>query len=637
MCGISGIFYFSKIDNNLRNQLKKMNQIQKHRGPDSSGIWISKSKKIGFGHTRLSILDLTKKSNQPFVDKTKSFVLTFNGEIYNFNEIKSILIKNGYEFKTKNSDTEVLINAYKKWGIRCIDYFRGMFAFAIWDSVKKKIFLVRDRVGVKPLYYKIDSEKIIFASEIKAILLDQNYEPEIDEESMYHYLSFLCTPAPNTMFKKIKKIEAGTWISVDEKGGLKKKCYWDSLNIKKKPGLDEEKKFKNNIYNLLVESVELRGIADVEVGVFLSGGIDSSTNAYLFSKNSSRKIKTFSIGYDKNYKSYKSELAFARIVANDIQSDHYEKSLKKKDLVKIISKMIYHQDEPISDPVCFPIFYLSELARKKGLKVCQVGEGADELFFGYVNWKRTTQINKMINNFLFPDIMKKIIVNFLKYFNLDYKYSADLIRRSLEKRPIFWGGAEAFTSFEKKKLLSENFKRKFPNLDSWNCIKHHHNFFKKKAKNKNIENWMTYIDLKIRLPELILMRIDKMTMSSSLEARVPFLDHKLVENMIDIPKDRKFKNGTLKLLLKQIVKKILPKEIINRKKQGFGLPLRDWFIDGLGIDVKAIISEFSDSTNFFNKKTLDEILNREGDTRVWYLLNLAIWWKTFIKKQSYFS
>jgi asparagine synthase (glutamine-hydrolysing) len=608
-----------------------MNLTLKHRGPDASGIWISKNKNIGLGHTRLSIIDLSKEANQPFVDRTKNYILAFNGEIYNYMEIKKKLIDKGYKFKTKNSDTEILLLSYVEWGLKCVDKFRGMFAFAIWDNLKKKLFLIRDRVGVKPLYYKFDSEKLIFSSEIKAILLDPDYIPEIDEESMYHYLTFLCTPAPKTMFKQINKLEAGTWLSFDEKGNSEKKQYWDPLQDKE---LIDSENINKVLVRTLKESIKYRGISDVDVGVFLSGGIDSSTNAYFFSKDSKKKIKTFSIGYDKEYKSYKSELNYARIVAEHIKSLHFEKKLSKDHIKNLIFDMVYFQDEPISDPVCVPIFYVSKLARENNVKVCQVGEGADELFFGYTNWLRTSKINLLLNNFFFPNFLKKLILLLYKKFNIQYKYTADLLRRSLEKKPIFWGGAEAFSSFEKNQLFSNSFKKKIKNFDSWDCIRPHYEFFNKNAKYKNIENWMTYLDLKIRLPELILMRIDKMTMANSLEARVPFLDHNLVQKTIDLPKKIKIKKNKLKVLLKDIVKGLLPYEILNRKKQGFGLPLKEWFEDGLGINEKKIINEFVNKTDFFKKETIQKIIDRKGDTRLWFLLNLAIWWKIFIRNNK---
>ena len=631
MCGISGIMYFNKKLFVKKKQIHNMNLTLKHRGPDASGIWISKNKNIGFGHTRLSIIDLSKEANQPFVDRTKNYILAFNGEIYNYMEIKKKLIDKGYKFKTKNSDTEILLLSYIEWGMKCVDKFRGMFAFAIWDNLKKKVFLIRDRVGVKPLYYKFDSEKLIFSSEIKAILLDPDYIPEIDEESMYHYLTFLCTPAPKTMFKQINKLEAGTWLSFDEKGNSEKKQYWDPLQDKELIDLENINKV---LVRTLKESIKYRGISDVDVGVFLSGGIDSSTNAYFFSKDSKKKIKTFSIGYDKEYKSYKSELNYARIVAEHIKSLHFEKKLRKDDIKNLIFDMVYFQDEPISDPVCVPIFYVSKLARENNVKVCQVGEGADELFFGYTNWLRTSKINLLLNNFFFPNFLKKLILLLYKKFNIQYKYTADLLRRSLEKKPIFWGGAEAFSSFEKNQLFSNSFKKKIKNFDSWDCIRPHYEFFNKNAKYKNIENWMTYLDLKIRLPELILMRIDKMTMANSLEARVPFLDHNLVQKTIDLPKKIKIKKNKLKVLLKDIVKGLLPYEILNRKKQGFGLPLKEWFEDGLGINEKKIINEFVNKTDFFKKETIQKIIDRKGDTRLWFLLNLAIWWKIFIRNNK---
>ena len=631
MCSISGIMYFNKKLFVKKKQIHNMNLTLKHRGPDASGIWISKNKNIGFGHTRLSIIDLSKEANQPFVDRTKNYILAFNGEIYNYMEIKKKLIDKGYKFKTKNSDTEILLLSYIEWGLKCVDKFRGMFAFAIWDNLKKKVFLIRDRVGVKPLYYKFDSEKLIFSSEIKAILLDPDYIPEIDEESMYHYLTFLCTPAPKTMFKQINKLEAGTWLSFDEKGNSEKKQYWDPLQDKELIDLENINKV---LVRTLKESIKYRGISDVDVGVFLSGGIDSSTNAYFFSKDSKKKIKTFSIGYDKEYKSYKSELNYARIVAKHIKSLHFEKKLRKDDVKNLIFDMVYFQDEPISDPVCVPIFYVSKLARENNVKVCQVGEGADELFFGYTNWLRTSKINLLLNNLFFPNFLKRLILLLYKKFNIQYKYTADLLRRSLEKKPIFWGGAEAFSSFEKNQLFSNSFKKKIKNFDSWDCIRPHYEFFNKNAKYKNIENWMTYLDLKIRLPELILMRIDKMTMANSLEARVPFLDHNLVQKTIDLPKKIKIKKNKLKVLLKDIVKGLLPYEILNRKKQGFGLPLKEWFEDGLGINEKKIINEFVNKTDFFKKETIQKIIDRKGDTRLWFLLNLAIWWKIFIKNNK---
>ncbi len=631
MCGVSGIMYFNKKFIVKKKYLDDMNNILNHRGPDGKGNWISSTKNIGFGHTRLSILDLTTSANQPFLDNTKNYVITFNGEIYNFKEIKKILLKKGYIFNTKNSDTEVLLLSYIEWGLKCVDKFRGMFAFAIWDNIKKKVFLVRDRVGIKPLYYKLDSEKLIFSSEIKAILIDSDYIPEIDEESMYHYLTFLCTPAPKTMFKNINKLEAGTWLSFDEKGNSETKRYWDPLQEKE---LTDKKNIDKVLAKTLEESIKYRGISDVDVGVFLSGGIDSSTNAYFFSKNSKKKIKTFSIGYDQEYKSYKSELNYARIVAEHIKSSHFEKKLRKDDIKNFIFDMVYFQDEPISDPVCVPIYYVSKLAKENNVKVCQVGEGADELFFGYTNWLRTSKINLLINNIFFPKFLKKLILLFYKKFNIQYKYTSDLLKRSVENKPIFWGGAEAFSSFEKNELFSNSFKKKIKNFDSWNCVKPHYEFFNKNAKYKSIENWMTYLDLKIRLPELILMRVDKMTMANSLEARVPFLDHNLIQKTIDLPKNIKIKKNKLKVLLKDIIKGLLPNEIINRKKQGFGLPLKEWFEDGLGINEKEIINEFVDRTKFFNKQTIQKIIKRKGDTRLWFILNLAIWWKVFIRNKK---
>ena len=636
MCGIAGIFLIDKKKYYLKIDLiKRMNEIQSHRGPDASGVWMSSDRNIAFGHSRLSIIDLSIKANQPFQDLTRDYTITFNGEIYNHSEIRKRLIQKGYKFKTKNSDTEVLLLSYIEWKKDCLKYIKGMFAFAIWDNNEQSLWLVRDRVGVKPLYYKIDRNKIFFASEIKAILLDETYNAKIAEESLFHYLSFLCSPSPNTMFEGIKKLDAGCWLSIDRKGKVVKKQYWDPIK-NKESFRKNENDFNDLIYNQIKKSVKLRSISDVEVGIFLSGGIDSSTNASLFAELSKKRINTFSIGYDKEYDSYKSELNYAKLVSQKIGSNHHEKKLSKKDLIDIIEKMVYHQDEPISDPVCFPIYFVSKLARDNGVKVCQVGEGADELFFGYTNWARTSLINNVLKKPFFISPIKKILKKAMEILSIDYKYSYDLLSRSIKKLPIFWSGAEAFSESEKFRIFSKKMKNKFKNKSSWEIIKPHFDFFNKEMKYKNLENWMTYIDLKLRLPELLLMRIDKMSMACGLEARVPFLDHKLIEKLIDIPKEVKFKERKLKIILKECVKNLIPKIIIDRKKQGFGLPLKEWFSDSLGINEKEIILGFIRDTDYFDIHEIEKILSyRKGDTRIWFLLNLALWWKIFIKDKSY--
>ena len=633
MCGVSGIMYFNRNFFVKKKQIHNMNLTLKHRGPDASGIWISKMKNIGLGHTRLSIIDLSKEANQPFVDPTKNYILAFNGEIYNYEEIKKKLINKGYKFKTNNSDTEILLLSYIEWGEKCLNYFRGMFAFALWDEKLQRLWLVRDRLGVKPMYYKIDNNKIIFASEIKAILLDKTYKKEIDERCLFDYLTYCCAPPPKTMFKGIYKIEAGQFLIVEKSGKIKKKKYWDPLQ---NPVVFNDKKnnFFESIRNELEKSIKLRLVADVKTGIFLSGGIDSSTNAYISAKNS-KKIHTFSIGYDKEYSSYKSELKYAKKVAEDVNSNHFEKKLSKEDFTNVLEKIIYHQDEPISDPVCIPIYYLSQLATNKNVKVCQVGEGADELFFGYTNWLRTLKIKKILDNYFFKKICIPFLIILFKVFKIEYKYSYDLLLRAKKNLPIFWSGAEAFTDTEKKKILSEKLKKRYINEDSWKVVKNYYKSFMRKAQNKSFINWMTYVDLKLRLPELLLMRIDKMTMASSLEGRVPFLDYKLVEKMIDLPSNVKLKDNNLKCILKICVNDLLPSFLLKRKKQGFGLPLKDWLKEGLGVSEKKLIISFANETQLLNSKEIENILEkRPDDTRIWFLFNLALWWKVFFKHKS---
>lgn len=632
MCGIAGSLALGDDPFVVSVALiESMRDAMVHRGPDGYGVWVSPDKRIGLGHRRLSIIDLSDAAAQPMSNADGRLQVVFNGEIYNHAAIRQELeVIGGYQWKTDHSDTEVILHAFEQWGIDCLHKFRGMFAIALWDSREQELWLIRDRIGVKPLYYSIHNGRINFASEIKALLKDPQQERAVNEEALYHYLSFLTTPAPSTLFAGIKKLPPATWMKVSADGSVTEQRYWDALDHSLDVSHLDDEQIAGKILDELKAAVQLRKVSDVPVGVFLSGGIDSSTNAALFSAGSGERVKTFSIGYEGQYDSYQNELSFARRVAQDVGAEYHEKLLTVDDLINFLPEMVRLQDEPIADPVCVPVYYVSKLARDNGVIVCQVGEGADELFWGYPGWKTALRLQHL-NDLPVPAVFKRLGLSVMRVFNKQLSFSYEWLRRGAEGQPVFWGGAEAFTETHKARLLSPQLRKKLKGMSSWDAIRPIHKRFKDKATDPSWLNWMTYLDLNLRLPELLLMRVDKMSMGVSLEGRVPFLDHKLVELAMAIPESVKTRHGTLKHILKKAVRGLIPDEVIDRPKQGFGVPIHEWLLDKLGDEIRRELGEFCESTDFFDRNEVFRLIDARKSAQVWYLFNFALWWKTYIK------
>ncbi len=634
MCGITGALSFKSSGQLISEQfIRQMRDTMTHRGPDGAGLWISGNRRVGLGHRRLSIIDLSENAAQPMSNEDGSLWVTFNGEIYNHAEIRSELKKiSHHEWKTDHSDTEVILHAFEEWGIDCLKKFRGMFAIALWDSRKRELWLIRDRIGIKPLYYSVHHNRLTFASEIKALLADPDQRREVNETAFYHYLSFLTTPAPETLFESIRKLEPGTWLRIDENGGMEKHRYWDVWDHASGLTNISEEEIAERLLTELRTAVKLRKVSDVPVGVFLSGGIDSSTNAALFSEGEGRRVRTFSIGYDQEYGSYPSELRFARLMAQSVNAEHHEKLLTEGDLLDFLPEMIRLQDEPIADPVCVPLYYVSKLARDNGVVVCQVGEGADELFWGYPQWKIKLRLQQY-NDLPVPRLLKHAALRTMSHLGKEESLPYELLRRGANDEPVFWGGAEAFTEAAKKSILSPRLKRKFSGFTSWEALSPIYQRFADKAWEKSHLNWMSYLDLNLRLPELLLMRVDKMSMGVSLEGRVPFLDHKFVELAMSIPESVKTRGGVLKYILKKAVRGLIPDELIDRKKQGFGVPVSEWFMTKLGPYVRRELASFCQQTDFLDtRRVLGFVEQSQNATQAWYLLNFALWWKEYVNK-----
>ena len=626
MCGFSGALVFKGGSFRIEaSYIQAMIDTIKHRGPDGEGIWIANDGKVGLGFRRLSIVDLSSLANQPMSNEQNTVHLVFNGEIYNHAEIRKEL--SHYKWKTDHSDTEVILHAFEEWGIDCIHRFRGMFAIAIWDTRTRELWLVRDRIGIKPLYYSIHNGRITFGSEIKALLKDPEQKRTVHEEALYHYLSFLTTPAPQTLFDGIKKLSGGTWLRIQEEGTVLEKRYWDVWDHTQPLTQHSEEEVSEKLLAELKIAVRLRKMSDVPVGVFLSGGIDSSTNAALFSGGET--MKTFSIGYHGNYQSYQNELHYAKKMAQEVKAIYHERLLSVDDLLDFLPRMIQLQDEPIADPVCVPVYYVSKLARDNGIIVAQVGEGSDELFWGYSSWKTALKLQNM-DNWPVPNFMKRIGLRAIKAMGKETSMHYERLRRGSLDQPIFWSGAESFTEAQKKRLLSPRLREKFKNLSSWEAIEPIYQRFQAKAWEKSPLNWMSYSDLNLRLPELLLMRVDKMSMGVSLEGRVPFLDHKFVELAMSIPQSMKTRAGISKYILKKAVRGVIPDELIDRPKQGFGVPVYEWLYDKLGPRMREELESFCTKTDFLDRNEVMRYFDEGHAPQVWYLFNLALWWKEYI-------
>jgi asparagine synthase (glutamine-hydrolysing) len=635
MCGICGVLAFQGDNFEVTPEyLSRMRETMAHRGPDGAGLWIAPDRRVGLAHRRLSIIDLSQAASQPMSQADGSLQIAFNGEIYNHAEIRRELEALGVRrWKTDHSDTEVILHAFATWGIQCLQKFRGMFAIALWDAKARRLWLIRDRIGIKPLYYSIHHGRITFASEIKALLQDPDQARAVNEEALFHYLSFLTTPAPDTLFAGIHKLSAGSFMTVSADGQRHQEQYWDVLDhTTPLTGVSDEE-IAERLLAELRTSVALRGVSDVPVGVFLSGGIDSSTNAALFSETASDRINTFSVGYDQEYRGCQSELPLASRFAAHLGSSHHERVLNQQDFLNFLPRMIHLQDEPIADPVCMPVYFLSRLARDHGVVVAQAGEGSDELFWGYRHWKQILNLIRW-NSYPVPRAAKKLGLTALTVLGKSQSVPYEFLWRASEGLPVFWGGADAFTHRAKLDVLAPRLRSRFRGLTSWQAIRPIHERFLQKSWETTPVKWMSYIDLNLRLPELLLMRLDKMGMGASIETRVPFLDHKFVELAMSIPEQVITRGHESKHILKRAVRGTIPDEIIERPKQGFGVPIQQWFLGQSGEFARRELADFCAKTDFLDQTKVMRLAGSGQGRHVWFLLNFALWWKEFIEGKN---
>lgn len=639
MCGISGGIS-KKFSEDI---IKKITSTLKHRGPDDSGIFLDGKNNIFLGHRRLAIIDLSERAKQPFEiqnerSKFKSYVITYNGEVYNYKEIKKELEEKGYKFRS-NSDTEVVLNSYIEWGINCVNKFRGMFAFAIWDSQKEKLYLFRDRFGVKPLYYYFDGENFLFSSELKALYQFPEFKKEIDFTALSFYFQLGYIPAPYTIFKNTFKLEKGCVLEVDKNFNLNKFRYWEAkLYFLKEKIKKPEKEIIVELEHLLRESFQYRMIADVEVGIFLSGGIDSSLLTAVLQRSSLKKIKTFTIGFKE--KSY-DEAPIAKKVSQILGTDHYEYYLSAKDLENVFSEYIEIFDEPFGDSSALPTYLLAKFAREK-VKVVLSGDGGDELFLGYDKYRAIEIIKNL------PPFLRIASHQFLK--KLGPERTADFYLMISKIFPL----PKIFNLREKLSKLINSLGRKnlceiFQFSNTYWLKEELKDLFRKEVFNDNLKQFyyednidfreqMQLWDINYYLADDILVKTDRTTMAVGLECREPYLDQKIFEYLSRLSPDCKFRKGKPKYLLKKILYQYLPASLFKRPKTGFRVPIYEW----LKKEWKSYLKTYLDISYLKNQGIFDEefikkILDQyEGGKyinpdKLWLLLNFQLWAQKWLK------
>jgi asparagine synthase (glutamine-hydrolysing) len=631
MCGIVGTLVFDRSAFRISpSYLSGMRDAMRHRGPDGEGLYLAPDGRMGLGHRRLSIIDLSSAASQPMANEDHTLWVVFNGEIYNHADLRAELEqKGGHVWQTDHSDTEVLLHGFEEWGIDFVSRLRGMFAFALWDGRRRELWLVRDRIGIKPLYYSAHHGRLTFASEIKALLQDPQQERRVNEKSLFDYFSFLSSPAPETLFDGIYKLPAGHWMRVRPDGSMTCRRYWDILERAAEPLDRPDDQLVEQLRQELRTAVRLHKVSDVPMGVFLSGGVDSSLNAALFSEGESSPIHTFTIGYKGQHRSYGDETPHARQMAEHIGSRHHELLLDADDLVSFLPRMIEMQDEPLGDPVCVPVYYVSKLAREQGVKVCHVGEGADELFGGYESWYRMQSIQNRCDRW--PRWMQQAGVQALRGVGLARTIHYEWLRRRAQGQPVFWSGVESFSRHGKFLIMSPRLRENFTPYQSWQVLGPYYRHFQQRAVDQHPLAWMTYSNLSLRLPELLLMRVDKMAMSVGLETRVPFLDHEVVELACRIPMQRRSDGQHPKRLLKQAARGLVPDNLLDRRKQGFGVPMHEWFVQRLRRLIRDELDVFLKETDFFDAREITRLLERGHHDRSWYVLNFVLWWNRYIR------
>ena len=618
MCGIAGIYYFDRSMRVDKYVLSQMRDVMKHRGPDDKGLFVDNF--FGFAHRRLSIIDLST-GKQPLANEDESIWVCFNGEIYNYQELRESLLARGHVFRT-NSDTECLVHLYEEYGFDFVAKLNGMFAIALWDSKMHRLIVVRDRLGIKPLYYFCNNNVFLFASEIKSILKFPGFKPEINIEALKEYMVFRYLSGGRTMFKNVKRLLPGHMLIVRGGGNIQKRVYWDlELGCNENGhGFDEA---IERIDSLMQQSVNYRLIADVPVGTYCSGGIDSSIVTALAAKRVDNAVETFCVGFDA---SNWDERPFSRLTANRYNTKHHELVIRENDFVEYMERLNWYFDEPISHPNSVPLYHLSRYARKY-VKVVLTGEGADELFGGYPR-------HYMV---LLYQFLSKVHGGLPKAFSVFLRCVPQRKMRKLawalqfnRNGAVIFNSAFNYVQDVDKLLISDS------SSDSVDYLDYRLRCFQAFVGKEDLTEALMNFEIKTYLVSA-LERLDKMSMATGLEARVPLLDHNIVEYVTSLPRKYKLHRLQNKYIFKKYAEQYIDHEVINGSKSGFGVPLCEWFrnLDGLGGFVMDLQKSDSPVQQYCDNHALKNVINahmgREKDYSelLWVLVNLNLFLKVF--------
>ncbi|MEO5360091.1 MAG: asparagine synthase (glutamine-hydrolyzing) [Nitrospirota bacterium] len=628
MCGIFGIVNFNLSSTVDSSVLCRMGSVLVHRGPDDSGVWIKHN--VGFGHTRLSIVDLSPYGNQPMVNEDGTVVLTFNGEIYNYLQLKDYLTGKGHVFRS-NSDTEVVVHLWEEEGVKCLERLNGMFALALWDNRKKVLLLAKDRFGKKPLFYMRLNDQIIFASEIKSILQCPDVVSQPNIEAIHHYLSYQSVPSPYCAFDGMLKLPPAHYLLLKDGVGQPQQ-YW-KLSYSDKISVQTERDMSNlrdELVQRLSESVRIRLMGDVPIGAFLSGGIDSSLVTALMAGMTNQQINTFSIGFsDKEY----DETVYAKMVAGRYDTLHHE-FIVKPDVMSILPTLVWHYNEPFADPSAIPTYYVSKLAREH-VKVVLSGDGGDENFAGYMRYTNDGDygLKKGFTAFLKRFLARNLTWSFFVGAGVpkDFKRLLNLNRQRL----LYYYRITHFHELYKRWLYTEDMKKKMAGIFSIDIMLDRY----RHSDAHDFLDATLDLDFGLYLADTLMVKVDIASMANSLEVRAPFLDYTFVEFAAKIPSELKLKNGTeTKHILKLAAEPYLPDEVVYRKKMGFGVPIDHWFRNELKAMVyDVLLSKRATERGYFKRQYIEYILkcHQNGENYqylIWNLLMLELWFLMFIDK-----